>query len=339
MLKSLDTKLARITGGTATARDFILADAKDADMAFGLAAPGARTPEGTGLKSLSDYRAQIREIVAQGLVDIMLMSASTIEQLSIQESLFANSAVTPAARANDTSDIWVLRGGVYPREKSRAFRSASLDHIMHGRLDVAPGTPHTGADLGLYSMTFANDLATDHATLSAFSEFRLEAERKGFRYFLEVFNPNVETGIAPELVADFVNDHIARALAGVTGRGRPVFLKIAYNGPKALEELAAYDSSLVVGVLGGGSGTTRDAFQLIHDAQKHGARVALFGRKINHSEHPLTFISFLRRITDGEISPVEAVKAYHDVLAKLGLDSKRTLDADLELTDTALSYS
>lgn len=44
MLKSLDTKLARITGGTATARDFILADAKDADMAFGLVAPGARTP-------------------------------------------------------------------------------------------------------------------------------------------------------------------------------------------------------------------------------------------------------------------------------------------------------
>lgn len=339
MLKSLDTKLARITGGVATARDFILADAKDADMAFGLVAPGARHPENNGWKTLSDYRAQIREIVAQGLVDIMLMSASTVEQLAIKESLFAHSAVTPAARANDTSDIWVVRGGVYPREKSRPFRSASLDHILHGRADVPAGTPHTGADLGLYSMTFANDLDTDHATLRAFSEFRLEAERKGFRYFLEVFNPNVETGIAPELIPDFVNDHIARALAGVTGRGRPVFLKIAYNGPKALEELAAYDSSLVVGVLGGGSGTTRDAFQLIHDAQKHGARVALFGRKINHSEHPLTFISFLRRITDGEITPVEAVKAYHDALAKLGLVPKRPLDADLALTDTALSYS
>jgi len=74
---------------------------------------------------------------------------------------------------------------------------------------------------------------------------------------------------------------------------------------------------------GGGSGTTLDAFQLIHDAQKHGARVALFGRKINHSEHPLAFIEFLRRIVDGEVEPVEAVKAYHAVLEKLGVKVDR----------------
>ena len=43
MEKSLDRKLARIPADP-SCRDFILADAKDADMAFGLAAPG-RSPE------------------------------------------------------------------------------------------------------------------------------------------------------------------------------------------------------------------------------------------------------------------------------------------------------
>ncbi len=39
--KSLDLKLARIVADP-SCQDFILADAKDADMAFGLAAPGVR---------------------------------------------------------------------------------------------------------------------------------------------------------------------------------------------------------------------------------------------------------------------------------------------------------
>ena len=82
----------------------------------------------------------------------------------------------------------------------------------------------------------------------------------------------------------FVNDAIVRCLAGLTEAERPRFLKIAYNGPRALEELASFDPSLVVGVLGGGAGTTRDCFELIHQAQKYGARVALFGRKINLAE-------------------------------------------------------
>ena len=39
-MKSLDRKLARIRSGAYTPQDFIIADAKDADMAFGLTAPG-----------------------------------------------------------------------------------------------------------------------------------------------------------------------------------------------------------------------------------------------------------------------------------------------------------
>jgi hypothetical protein len=53
----------------------------------------------------------------------------------------------------------------------------------------------SGANLGLYSVTFVNELEQDRETLLAFKEFREEAERKKFRYFLEVFDPNVKTGV------------------------------------------------------------------------------------------------------------------------------------------------
>jgi hypothetical protein len=117
-----------------------------------------------------------------------------------------------------------------------------------------------------------------------------------------------------------------------------LFLKIVYHGPAALEELVRYDRQVVVGILGGSAGTTRDAFQLLHDAQKYGARVALFGRKINNAENQLAFVQFLRLIVDGVIGPVDAVRAYHSVLAKLGIPPQRPLDDDLKLTDTSMSY-
>src|SRR5205823_2488907 len=79
------------------------------------------------------------------------------------------------------------------------------------------------------------------------------------------------------------------------------------------------DPNLVVGILGGSAGTTYDAFKLIHDAQKYGARVALFGRKINNAEHQLAFIEMLRLITDGRVTPEEAVHAYHSVLQSKGI--------------------
>jgi hypothetical protein len=115
-------------------------------------------------------------------------------------------------------------------------------------------------------------------------------------------------------------------------------LKIVYHGPKAMEELAQYDPNLVVGILGGSAGTTYDAFKLIHDAQKYGARVALFGRKINHAEHQLAFIEMLRLITDGKVSPEEAVCAYHGVLQAKGIKPHRSREDDLKLTDQAMSY-
>src|SRR5579871_2427878 len=96
--RSLDAKLQSIRTNLGGAKDFILADAKDADMAAGLAAPG-KDPVTGKVRSLNEYRDQMREITRQGLVDIMLMSASSSEALTIREKLFENSTVTPAVRA------------------------------------------------------------------------------------------------------------------------------------------------------------------------------------------------------------------------------------------------
>jgi hypothetical protein len=198
-----------------------------------------------------------------------------------------------------------------------------------------------GANLGLYSVTFNNDPERDLDVLEAYKAFRLEAEEKHFSHFLEVFHPNVPAsvhGLAPEEIPRFVNDHIVRLLAGVPSSGRPRFLKIPYAGPRALEELCAYDSSLVVGVLGGSAGTTHDAFALVHKAKRHGARVALFGRKINAAENQLSFVQYLRLVADDQILPAEAVKAYHGALQALGIPPRRSLDQDLVLTSTPGSY-
>ncbi len=344
MQKTLDVKLARILKDR-SCNDFILADAKDPDMAFGLAAPGL-SPEQYGpeakYRTLDELRQQIRLIIKQGLVDIMLMSASTSEVMAIKEKLFVDSPMTPAIRANDATDIWLGgRGGIYGSVPSRPFRTATIDHAQCGKYECTPEERRSplGADLGLYSITFNNNPQTDYESLAAYKAFRLEAEEKGFRHFLEVFSPNACGENTPKDIPAFVNDHIARTLAGVTSAGRPIFLKIPYFGPKAMEDLVRYDSSIVVGILGGSAGTTFDAFQMLFDAKKYGARVALYGRKINSAEHQLTFIKYLRAIADSEIMPVEAVKAYHGDLQKLNIKPKRSLEDDLKSMATSNSYN
>ena len=71
MQKSLDQKLAAIHADPSGSKEFIIADAKDADMAFGIGAPG-RSPEmhagEVRMRTLAEYREQIRQIVRQGLV-------------------------------------------------------------------------------------------------------------------------------------------------------------------------------------------------------------------------------------------------------------------------------
>ena len=322
MTKRMDEKLARIRGGAYKPTDFIIADAKDGDMAFGCATPG-KAADGR-MKPLAAYRADMVEVVKSDLVDILLVSLSTAEVLTGQ-GVFAGSDITPAVRLNDTSDIWQARGGSYPKRPAQPFRTARLDRTR------------AVADLGLYAITFYNDLEQDRATLDAYAKFRDEATAAGMRYFLEVFNPLFPVATGDVDFATFNNDCIVRCLAGVSRLDRPVFLKAAYNGPRATEEIASYDpGNLIFGVLGGGAGTTRDCLELLKQAEKYGARVALFGRKIYYSESSVLMLAAMRRVIEAGISSEEGVKAYHGDLAKAGIAAQRSLADDQVVSEAVL---
>ncbi len=117
-------------------------------------------------------------------------------------------------------------------------------------------------------------------------------------------------------------------------RGAAVFLKLPYHGPLVMAELTAYDPHRVVGVLGGSAGTSYDASLHRQEARQHGARAALFGRKINASEHQLTFVRYLRSIADGGLDAADAVGAYHADLARRRIKPRLEPSDDLNLTET-----
>src|ERR1700722_14459696 len=213
--KTLDARLTRIHADPRGSKDFILADAKDADMALSIGAPGKSPESHSGevrYRSLSEFRDVITQIVEQKMVDIMLLSASTSEVLTIQRRLFDKSPVTPAARANDTTDIHIIRGSKYPQQPSLPFRTATLDHIQCGHLDCQPEERHLGANLGRYKITFNIDTTLDRQALEEYKQFRLEAERKGFNHFLEVFDPNNPELVEASKLPEFINDVIVRTL-------------------------------------------------------------------------------------------------------------------------------
>ena len=50
----------------------------------------------------------------------------------------------------------------------------------------------------------------------------------------------------------------------------------------------------------------------------------------------LDLVGLLRPVVRGELSPADAVRAYHEALAKAEIAPWRTLEADLEVTDPVL---
>ena len=329
--KRMDQKLARIQAGTYKPRDFIIADAKDGDMSLGTGTAGPELDlEGkpTGrMRPLQVYRDDMERMVQSDSIDIMLTSLSSGEYLTRKGS-FAESEVTPAIRLNDGSDIWGWRGANYKHLPTVPFRTARLDRVK------------PIADLGLYAVTFYNDLEQDRRSLEAYSQFRDEASDQGVRHFLEIFNPHFDVKTPGSDFASYNNDAIARCLAGVSRLDRPVFLKMVYNGPRATEELASYDpGNLIVGILGGASSTTRDTLEMIKQAERYGARVALFGRKIFFAEDSVGIVRAMRRVLEEDISSEEATRAYHSELDKAGIRSKKPLSDDIEITDPSLKLA
>ncbi len=323
-MKALDRKLATITSGTYAPGDFILADAKDADMAHGVQAPGVDPVRGgPGFRTRPEFLGHMTEEIRAEAVDIMLTSVSNGERL-VRDGIFADSKVTLAVRGNDTTDVWNPRGGNYASHPSMPFATANLERVRDF------------CSLVLYSVTFNNHIEHDVRTLEAFAEFRARAHAAGVQYFLEVFNPNAPVDLDPQDVGPFVNDHIIRLLAGVAQAERPLFLKVVYNGPAALSELSGHDPSLVVGILGGSAGTTRDTLELLHQGERHGARVALFGRKVQRAQSQLDLLAAMRAVVDGQLTPEDGVSQYHKALQEKGISPSRALADDQRITDPVL---
>lgn len=318
-LTRFDTKLARMREGRDEPTDFILADAKDADMAGGLSGLG-RNRETGRLNTLGEFDNAIGAIIRQDIVDIVLTSVSTLGRL-VQQGLFEASAIRQAVRFNDTSDLWRIRGADYGQQSSVPFATA--------RLALCP------TDLGLYSMTFSGDARADAKALEQYRLFRETAQSHGISHFLEVFNP-VSSRLDASDYGSFLNDMVSRALSGMEAGERPVFLKLAFNGCASFEEFCRYDPSLVVGIMGGSSGTTRDCMELLHQAQMSGARAALFGRKILDAEDPPSIVSVMRAVTDRRLTPKEAVSLYHDLLDAAGATPDRPRQVDLQITQEIL---
>lgn len=107
--RSLDRKLATIAAGRYTPGDFVIADAKDADMAFGARSVGPRPPAapepaatpdgavGAGLyRTRAEYLEAMRALVRQGELDILLTSASNGEALATDGSLDGHPSPSPS---------------------------------------------------------------------------------------------------------------------------------------------------------------------------------------------------------------------------------------------------
>ena len=256
-MKSLDEKLANIHADPHGAKDFILADAKDADMAAGLAAPGEDPVTGKLAIAGRLPRPDARDRPPGARRHHAHVARAPATSLTIQERLFDDSPVTPAVRANDTTDIHLIAGGTYAQAPSRPFRTATIEQIQSGkptrRRASAGAAPTSGSTRSRRTTTST----FDYATLEAYKEFRLEAERKGFRHFLEVFDPNACGAQCPHgprpLHQRPDRPHARRRAAQRAGRSSS---RSRTTGREAMEELVAYDPHLVPGILGGSSGTT-----------------------------------------------------------------------------------
>ena len=135
--------------------------------------------------------------------------------------------MTPAIRLNDTTDIGRRAAAIM---KFPCGTTARQRRVEQARKMV---------DLGLYSVTFSSELPIEAADAEAYSAFRAEAAEHGMRHFLEVFDPAFDIGVKDDEWAS--SSTMSCAPSRRAPSRSPHFLKLQYNGPRAMEELAGYD--------------------------------------------------------------------------------------------------
>ena len=198
-------------------------------MAFGIGAPGQSPEMHAGevrIRTLAEYREQIRQIARQGLVDIMLMSASTNDVLTIQRAAVREQP-RHAGRAGQRHQRHLRR----PRrplrrsEPARPFRTATLDHIQCGHVDCRPGRARAAARTWACTASRSTTAwTTTWPSLEALSPFPRRGRAQGLSPFpRSVRSQRARRDLTPDEMPQFINDSIARTLAGVAaGRAAAV---------------------------------------------------------------------------------------------------------------------
>ena len=228
-------------------------------MGPSLTSSGAAPQARRHLDALSQPRrvpGRIAPSCKQDIVDIMLVSASNLELL-IERGVF-NKQHGEAGDPRQRHDRYLGLHAARPiTTASRPFRTANLSHVMYSAAEPTP--EDLGTDLGLYSITFNNDIDADCASLEDFSAFRADAAEQRLQVFPRGVQSERRHRIDPE------------HRAALHQRLHPALPRRRHEGGAAAipEDRLQWAEgaggagllsirSLVVGMLGGGAGTTRD---------------------------------------------------------------------------------
>ena len=279
----LEEKLARIRAGGYRRQDFVIANANDAEMGPGLQAMGpARERDGSSrrLRSREEFLEATQAVIRQDISDILLLSVSNLELLLKRDAFtrHGRQAGDPRQRHHR---IWVLRGATYHIKPSRPFRTASLEARKPSPISASIRSPST-------TISTPTSSRSKHSPSSAKTR-----RRTAFRTSSKCSTRTPRTSTTRRCRATSTTRSFAALAASPRPSGHASQDRI--QRPAGARRARLVRSLLVVGVLGGGAGTTRDCFELIHQAEKYGARVALFGRKIRLAESPLDMVRLCAR--------------------------------------------
>ena len=198
MSRRLDRKLDAILAGRYTPDDFIIADAKDADMAFGVAAPGPSRAAAPHAGDLPGQHAR----AGRG------RRARHPAHLGLQRRA---AGVRRLARRRGHARRAGQRHHRHLEPPRQQLHRRAVAPVPHRRSRRRPPVLRPRAVLG--------DVQQRHRARPRHPRGLQRVPRArppsvGMRYFLEVFNPNAPVDLAPEDVGAFVNDAIIRTLAG-----------------------------------------------------------------------------------------------------------------------------
>ncbi|MHB2016324.1 MAG: hypothetical protein ACYCW6_05185 [Candidatus Xenobia bacterium] len=276
--------------------------AADAQVAYGVQGLGQANGQ---YRTRPQFLDLVRGLVADGVLDGVLMTPADAEQLAARDRIFRH-GVTPIVRMNAETGIWGPRHGAYRNQFSLPFPTVRMEDAAY----CDPTACHVS--VGMFSITLNNDVYHDERMLSAYLHFAQDLSgQRGFVHVLEAFLPNTNRrGLSDEQCGAYVADSLVRTMSYLLEAQRPILIKTEYTTPANWRSLCAFDPTLRIGALGGPNQGPRYTLQLAHDVVANGGRAILFGRAIFEDSNPPAIVRALRQVVDGQLSPADALQAY-----------------------------